>query len=304
MHKQKRDKMDFIEEYCTELKLELQGSDPAVLMDATNAAYEYLSNEIDLNLSSDSQLSLGDAAARAVEKFGTPFEVAQSFLELEEQVSRAFSLDGSKAGLRKRGHRFFSIISDIRAYTSMLYMILSVVTGIIALIWIGYGLVISALSSIFIIGFPICILFFGSVRGLALIESRLIETLLGERMPRRPVFFKVEGNIWSRFIATLRDKNTWKSLIYMVLQFPVGIVYGIVTVLLLGTSVEFLIVPFLPEFTDVAAESVTHVGGKPGPWLFPITTTISFFLLLLQLHVSRFIGKWHARYAKFFLVEK
>ena len=48
------------------------------------------------------------------------------------------------------------------------------------------GLSLSLGLLILIVGIPLTVLFFGSVRGLALLEGRLVEALLGERMPRRP----------------------------------------------------------------------------------------------------------------------
>lgn len=297
------DRMDFIQSYCERLRVELKGCDPALIMDATNDAYEYLSNEIESIRSTAPQKSIEEAFEAAALKFGEPHEVARAFLEMEEQVKQALSFRSTS--FRNRGwRRFWGIITDMRAYTSLLYMVLSIVTGIVGLIWVGYGLFISVISTIFIIGIPICILYFGSVRGLALIESRLIEILLGERMPRRPIFVKVEGNILTRFNATIRDPQNWKATIYLLLMCPIGLCYALIIAFILGTSIEFLIVPFIPHVTDVAAKSIELTTVKPSIWLFPLTTCISFFLLLIQLHLARYIGRFHARFAKFFLVER
>lgn len=68
------------------------------------------------------------------------------------------------------------------------YMLIAFVTGIFYLSWAVTGVSISISFLIFIFGFPIALLFLLSVRGLALIEGRLVEALLGVRMPRRPFF--------------------------------------------------------------------------------------------------------------------
>ena len=46
----------------------------------------------------------------------------------------------------------------------------------------------SAGLAVLIIGIPFVILFFGSVRVLSLVEGRIVEVMLGERMPRRPLY--------------------------------------------------------------------------------------------------------------------
>jgi hypothetical protein len=48
---------------------------------------------------------------------------------------------------------------------------------------------------VLIIGIPFAILFLGSVRVLSLVEGRIVETMLGERMPRRPLY-TARGKGW------------------------------------------------------------------------------------------------------------
>jgi hypothetical protein len=55
------------------------------------------------------------------------------------------------------------------------------------------GIAISISFSLFIFGLPIAIFFLYSVRGFALLEGRIVEALLGVRMPRRPLFYPKEG---------------------------------------------------------------------------------------------------------------
>jgi hypothetical protein len=82
----------------------------------------------------------------------------------------------------------FGVFADPRAYGALLYMLLSLVTGIFYFTWAVTGLSLTLGLAVLIIGIPFAILFFASVRGLALLEGRLVEVMLGERMPRRPAY--------------------------------------------------------------------------------------------------------------------
>ncbi len=84
-----------------------------------------------------------------------------------------------------RNFGFFNVISDPRTYGALLYMLVSLATGIFYFTWTITGIALSLGFAILIIGIPFALLFIGSVRVLALVEGRIVEGLLGVRMPRR-----------------------------------------------------------------------------------------------------------------------
>ena len=61
-----------------------------------------------------------------------------------------------------------------------------IVTGIVYFTLIVAGLSTMAGFAILIVGIPFALLFIAVVRAVSLAEGRMIEGLLGERMPRRP----------------------------------------------------------------------------------------------------------------------
>ena len=61
-------------------------------------------------------------------------------------------------------------------------MVLALATGIFYFTWVVAGVSMSAGFAVLIIGVPFVILYFGSVRVLSLVEGRLVEVMLGERM--------------------------------------------------------------------------------------------------------------------------
>ena len=82
--------------------------------------------------------------------------------------------------------RFFGVAADPRTYGALLYMLLALPIGILYFTWAVTGVSLSAGLAILIIGVPFFVLFMGSVYALSLMEGRLVEVLLGQRMPRRP----------------------------------------------------------------------------------------------------------------------
>lgn len=296
-------KEQLIDSYVAQLVTELEGSDPALIMDAANDAHEFLHSETSSLLAEDPELDPPMAVARAIESFGTPIEVAQAFLDVDGHVNRALAWPSP---LRKKSlwSGIGALFSDQRAYLSLLYLLLSFITGIIYFVWAAYGLALTLGSIVLIIGIPIGLLFFGSVRAVALAESRIIEVLLGERMPRRPIFHRVEGNILTKFWVTIKDLQTWTNLCYMVIMLPLGMCYFMIVVFLFGAAVECLMVPFFPHPTDLVIVFFNVLDVTPQPWHLLFTLPASLVFLVALLSVARTLGRFHARLAKWMLVTR
>ena len=109
-----------------------------------------------------------------------------------------------------------------------MYMLLSLITGIFYFTWTITGISLTAGFAILIIGIPFALLFIGSVRVLSHIEGRIVESLLGVRMPRRLAAAPTDENIWTRIKDALSDIRTWSSMLYLLLMLPLGIVYFVI----------------------------------------------------------------------------
>src|SRR5690606_5439445 len=109
-------------------------------------------------------------------------------------------------------------------------------TGIFFFTWVVTGLSISLSLLVLIIGIPLTVLFLGSIRGLALLEGRLVEALLGERMPRRPRYTDHSRSWLQRIGDMFTDSRTWLTLLYFVLMLPLGVAYFSIAVTLLSLA--------------------------------------------------------------------
>jgi len=181
-------------------------------------------------------------------------------------------------------------------------MLISFVTGTFYFAWAVTGVSISISTLIFIFGFPIALLFLLSVRGLALLEGRLVEALLGVRMPRRPLFSH-QGMKWlDRLKALLADRQTWLMILYMLIQFVLGTVYFVLIVTVLSLSLSFIAIPFLQEFFHMDVVMFNNERFALPTWAYPLCVLGGFLFWTIFMNIARGVGQLHGRFAKWILV--
>ena len=287
------------EEYLDALKTEMKESDAALIQDAQADAREHLSVALEAAREKTPDMSEAEALKTIIEEYGTPDETASAYREIEKRTSPSLkhtAKPGSFWG------RVFGVYIDPRTWGSLLFMFITFVTGIIYFTWAVTGLSLSLSFLILIIGIPFAILFLVSVQGLALLEGRLVEALLGVRMPRRPLFAQ-PGLKWLERLKTLMtDKHTWLSLLYLVLQMPLGVLYFSLLVTLITFSLAVMAAPFAQLIWNYPIIS-TDLGRIFLPyWALILLLVGGFLTLTLTMHLARGIGWLHGRYAKALLV--
>ena len=289
-----------VKEYLARIRKELKGCDPALIQDALSDAEGHLRMALDEVLSDKPSLSEAEAVAPIIEKYGHPEEIASAYRSIESRTSPALSVSRVKE-TGSSWARFFGVLAEPKAWGAFFYMILSLVTGIVFGGWALFAGIISAASLLFIIGIPIVGLFLLSIRGIAFLEGRIVEALLGIRMPRRSLFLDTNLSWKEMFIALIKESITWKSLLYTVLQFPMGFIYSLGIFLLFALSLSFIGSPLLELVFHLPLELFGPEAFTP-VWLLPFVSIAGFFLLPLTFHLARWVGKVHGKYAKSMLV--
>jgi len=293
-----------IDQYLDSLKTELKGCDGATIQDALSDAEEHLRTAIDKGLEESDKVVEADILSNVIEKYGSPNEIANAYRDIEDRIRPAFArnkVSSNKSALS----RFFGIFADTGAWGSLIYMIFAMVTGIIYFTWAVTGISIGMSMIILIIGIPIIILFLYSVRGLSFIEGRIVEALLGERMPRRARFTDKNVKFWDRIKNLFTDRSTWSGIFYLILQLPIGIIYFTTMVVLLSVSIATMFSPIVFIIFDIPI--ISHTGDFEyflPIWLFPLITIAGFLLLTITMHLAKFVGKIHGKYAKALLVSE
>ena len=201
------------------------------MQDALYDAEEYLRAEVAAN----PDRSEADTLELIASTYGAPDEVAAAYRTTEKQVRTALAPPPRKAARTAIG-RFFAVYSDSRAWTALFYMLLALVTGIFYFTATVTGLSMSAGLMVMIIGIPVFLLFVGFTRVLALAEGRLVEGLLGQRMPRRPLYPSKGMPIFERIKEMLTDRRTWTTMFYFLLMLPLGILYFVIAITGIGVS--------------------------------------------------------------------
>jgi len=292
-----------VQDYLAKLKKELGSSaDPALVQDALSDAETHLRTALEEELSENPSLSETEILIPVVEKYGSPSEVAAAYLAIEPHLSPIL---GQRPHLDPRSFlgKFFGVLGESSAWSAFFYMLLAFIPGLIFGSWAILGGIVSAGSLLFIIGLPIFGLFLLSIRGIALLEGRIVEALLGVRMPRRPLFLS-KGLSWSdRYIALVKDKYSWRALLYAVLLFPLGMIYTGLFSLLFVFSLSFITSPVLELIFHVPLDLFGDNVFTP-VWFLPIVFVAGLLLLPLTLHLAKLAGKIHGQYAKAMLVRK
>jgi Putative sensor len=199
--------------------------------------------------------------------------------------------------------QIFGVVVDPAVYKALLYMILSLGLGIAYFTLVVTGVSTAGGMLVLIVGIPLFLLVLGMVRGMALFESRIVEGLLGTRMPRRERSEPPNAGLLQRVWFWVKDSRTWASMAYMILMLPLGIAYFTIAVTGLATGFGLLGSPIW-----VAAGPYTYIdSGIEHQWSYPVWATPlamigGVIVLLLTLHVVRWIGRGHAAFAKAMLV--
>lgn len=290
-----------VEDYLESLKRELAGADAALVQDALADAEDHLRTALAQRLAAEPELSESDAVARVIDEYGTPAEIASAYRQIESRVPPAFARPEPVAQ-RSLARRFFGVFLDPGAYAAFVYMLLSMASGIFYFTWATTGLSLSLGMIVLIIGLPVTALFLLSVQGIALVEGRIVEALLGVRMPRRPLFSRRDLNLWERFKVLFTDKLSWTTILYMVIQLPLGILYFTVFVTFLSMGLAGIAAPFAQYVFDVPVIVFNNTVYFAPPWLMPLVVVVGFLWILLTLHLARGLGRLHGRYAKALLV--
>lgn len=289
-----------VREYLDALRGALQGASPGLVSDALADAEEHLQGEI----ASNPTKTEAEVLASVIETYGTPQEIAEEYRSMEAAIAGPFPKPEAPPQHR---YGFFSVIRDPQAYGALMYMLLSLVTGVFYFVWATVGISLSAAFAILIIGIPFALLFIGSVRILAHIEGRIVEGLLGVRMPRRlPAQTPADERLGARIGSAIADIRTWSSLLYLFLMLPLGVLYFVLAVIGIAVSIGFVGSSLVGLVSGRSYVQITDV-----PWLDHLFHTAPGLVLLLVvggllvfcvLHLARGIGWFHGKLAELLLV--
>lgn len=291
-----------IEEYLEQLQKELSGSDPAITQDALSDAEEHFRTALDYVIEITPGISEEEALQPLIEKYGTPAEIASAYNEIESRVFPTLALKKPR-DVRPFWAKFFGVAVDARTWGAFLYIFLSALTSFFFGMWILLGGAFSLFTLVLIIGIPVTGFFLLSLRGIALMEGRIVEALLGIRMPRKPTFIDKGLNWRQKYKTLVTESYTWKVFAYLILHFPLGWLHFMIVFVMFGFSIKCA---FYPVWYWGLGRSLITLGQPfyPPAWSYPLVVLAGILMFFATLHLAGLIGKIHGRFAKFMLVRK
>ncbi|MDR3575633.1 MAG: sensor domain-containing protein [Anaerolineaceae bacterium] len=290
-----------VDDYLIQLKSALQGCDQATIQDALADAEDHLRTA--LSKAREQQPGADEAACLAgiIEDYGSPEEVASAYREIERRLPPALA-PSAQSPNRSFWARFFGVVAEPRAWGALLYMLISLLTGILYFTWAVAGISISISLIVLIIGLPFILLFLLSVRGISLVEGRIVEALLGVRMPRRSIFVDKTKGFWARLKSLVASWLVWKTLLYMLLMLPLGIIYFTVFVTLISLGLGLVALPIVQLFIHVPLIMVDSIRYYVPLWGLPFWAVAGALVLLVSMHFAKLIGYIQGNFAKLMLM--
>ncbi|HVS49186.1 MAG TPA: sensor domain-containing protein, partial [Candidatus Dormibacteraeota bacterium] len=158
------------------------------------------------------------------------------------------------------------LMTDSRSYLRILYLLLAFPLGTLYFTVIVTGLSTGLGLAIVIVGFLVLILTLLIWLVFARIERELAIHLLGAQM--RPMFAPDPTPLWTwpRLLRTLGDPVTWKSLTYLLIEFPFGIFSFTVAITLISISLSLVLYPVIYlVMTSLIQQGVINSGGTMFP---------------------------------------
>ena len=202
---------------------------------------------------------------------------------------------------------FFKPIIKPRTYINMLYLLLSFPLGIFYFVFIVTGLSLGLGLIITLIGIPIL---FGMVllwRALGNFERYLTSAMLNVKINYKPI--KLKKKLLEKVKAYLLDTYTIKSLVYLLLRFPLGIFFFVILVTLLSVSLSFMAVPILYHFAKLGIIQMTlctpnNICFLNSYFLAFIYGILGILMLFTSLHAFNGLAHISSLLAKFMLERK
>jgi signal transduction histidine kinase len=191
-----------------------------------------------------------------------------------------------------------SQLADSRTYTRILYLLLALPLGQLEFAFLVTGIALGVGLAIVTVGIPILIGVFVVARWMAIGERRLVNGLLGVEItaPYRPL--PPEGR-WERLKAFLSDPATWRDVLFLLLQFPLGVASFVVTTVVLSVGLGALLAPAwywaMPEGIELGIAQVDTL------WEAVALVPLGAALLLVGVPALNGLGALYGRFAELLL---
>jgi len=149
---------------------------------------------------------------------------------------------------------FIGVLVREETYLNLFYLLLAFPLSILYFVFVVTGVSVGVGLIVIWIGLPILLAVLALVWGFALFERTLAIVMLKEDIPPMTRDEKEALSAWERIRAFISDQVTWKSLLYLLVKFPVATLFFCVAVTVVAIPLGFISTLFLYntwDFSDI-----------------------------------------------------
>jgi signal transduction histidine kinase len=178
-----------------------------------------------------------------------------------------------------------------RTWAAAAYLVASMAVGVFWFVVLVTGISVGTSLVIVWVGVPILALTMLAWRAGASLERRWVGLTLGARIPDpyRPL---PPGGLLARWLAMAADPATWKDLAYLVLLFPLGIAWFVITVTLWSFALGLLTAPIYYRLLPNERIDVAWFSDHPNVVLDTLPEVLALAVIGLLLC---FVAAWAIR---------
>ncbi|MDW7730948.1 MAG: sensor domain-containing protein [Methanolobus sp.] len=140
---------------------------------------------------------------------------------------------------------FVNVAFRKQTYLNILYLLFTFPLGTAYFVFLVSGLSLGFSLMTIWVGIPILVLIFLAWWEIASFERQIAIWFLGVDIPPMSRGPDPDADLVGKGITRLKNPVTWKSLLYLFLKFPIGIMSLIVTVVLISLTMSMLLSPVL-----------------------------------------------------------
>lgn len=179
--------------------------------------------------------------------------------------------------------RFFNVIARGQTWLNLLYLILAFPLGLAYFIFFVVGVSLAIPLMFVLVGFILLAIVGVGWWVFASFERLLAIWLLKMEIPPMSKPGPQPEGAWEAFVGLLSNPVTWKSLLYLLVKFPLGIFSFVILVVMGAISLAFLTAPLTFWWNPVR---VDLIGVRYWAIDTPVEAAVAFIFGLLFLFVS------------------
>ena len=161
--------------------------------------------------------------------------------------------------------QLLGVIFNRQAYKNLIFLGAAFPLGVFYFVFLVSGISMGISLLIIWVGIPILLLVGIGWWFMASFERFMAIHILNEYIPEMARPSNESQDLWTHFKAYITNPVTWKSLVYLILKFPLGIATFVILVTLISLTLAFLSMPLTYQSMPPFQANINFGMGKlPG----------------------------------------